>query len=515
MKGRRFLAGIVGLAMLTSAFSFGVFADENDEKYSIINNISKYESVVVDDSGEVITSSEPGEAVHVRIYVENDVVLGEPEDKTGLVPELFVTAADSTSIEVDASRYKNFIFSFIMPAQDVTITAEYKPAIVPFELYQDVSIMVDGKSAYCAKPGETVTLIPPTLDGARSYDFEVTYRDDYSNHYEVPVTEENGCVTFTMPERFVVVTAIPRISGYQMLLTGAFELKYRVAVPEGYDPSSASITFEVGPWDNENDEYSSKRTNRINLSEETMDEYGTYWVTLTLNPLELGDTITATLAFGNREMKPRRITAMDYLNQVRANTNDESLISLVNRIQDYSAVLTKMATVEGGWKDDAVHDLVYQYSEEDDLLGALQDIDDVIEQTEKYAIKKENAAEAKIDDVKISLTMHSMNVVNIYVKPAEGTEIIDGYVQTVNILGSTYYQYDSKKLTPTELGDDIEFTIRTSDGEATVTASALSYVHVGLKNNRAASEGVRLMKNLALILYWQYYQAAVTYQAAH
>ena len=30
MKGRRILAGIVGVAMLTSAFSFGVFADENE-----------------------------------------------------------------------------------------------------------------------------------------------------------------------------------------------------------------------------------------------------------------------------------------------------------------------------------------------------------------------------------------------------------------------------------------------------------------------------------------------------
>lgn len=108
-----------------------------------------------------------------------------------------------------------------------------------------------------------------------------------------------------------------------------------------------------------------------------------------------------------------------------------------------------------------------------------------------------------------------MNVINLYVKPVDGVQILSTPVDTVEIDEETYYQFDSRYLKPTELGTPVDFEIETSSGTAIISVSAISYVHVGIVNHLNENDDLRRMvKNLTLALFYDYYQAAVAYQNA-
>ena len=539
MKGRRILAGIVGITMLTSAFSFGVFADNDEElgtntsgqesTYQITNAINwSYTSIELEDGTEV-TSAAAGTKVYVLVNMERDAVLGETGEQRGLVPVVHVTGADSTSIEVDDSEYRRYKFSFIMPDQDVTVTADFKLAIVPYKDGFTVKAFVNGEPAYCANQGDIVTVETAMVGNTNTtfYDYKVTTRDaNNSNEHPIEITQEDGYFTFVMPDNFVIITAMPKIVGYQLTLNGAFELNFCVTLPEDVDAKDAYMLFEVGPQ--EAGEYIESRKNQVRLSEQAKDENGTYWVTCTVNPLELADTITATLYYGNNSyLTSNEVTALQYLNRVYQNASeegDQELIDLVDALRDYAGILNRVNKVDGAWTDGRDHasfpptsGLEQLFISQSGWSQLMERTSDVCDATEGYAITKDGEAADKIADVKLSLTLHSMNVINVYVKPAEGTQILSTPVDTVTINGETYYQFDSPYLKPTELGTPIAFEIETTSGTATVYASAISYVHVGIKNNleKGKEDGMRFVKNVTLALFYEYYEAALAYQNTH
>ena len=252
MKGRRFLAGIVGLAMLTSAFSFGVFADngageeqgtstnEQETTYQITNAINwEATHICLEDQTE-ITSAAPGTTVYVRVFMDSESVPRTSGDKRALVPVVHVTGADGTEIGVDDSGYRNYTFAFMMPEQAVTITADFKPAIVPYKVDSSVSITVNGQPAYCADPGDIVTVTTAMLGKTSFYDYQVTTRDaDNTNEHPIEIKQEDGYFTFEMPDNLAIITAMPKIVGYQLTLNGAFELNFRVTLPEDVEAEDA------------------------------------------------------------------------------------------------------------------------------------------------------------------------------------------------------------------------------------------------------------------------------------
>ena len=535
MKGRRFLAGIVGLAMLTSAFSFGVFADNDagedqgsntsgqETTYQITNEIDwEYTSVYVE--GDIqVTSAAPGTKVYVAVNMEFDSVIGETGETKGLMPVVHVTGADGTEIGVDDSDYRNYTFTFMMPEQAVTITADFKPAIATYQEGYSLDISVNGKPAYCADPGEIVTVTTPMHGNATFYDYQVVTRDaDNTNEHPIDIIQQDGYFTFEMPDNLVIITAMPKIVGYQLTLNGAFELNFCVTLPENVEAKDAYVLFEVGP--KQGDEYTINRRNQVRLSEDDKDEYGAYWVTCTVNPLELADTITATLYSGNKPLiSPNQVTAHQYLNRVYQKAieeNNEALMSLLDSLMNYAGILYKLNAMDEGWTDGRTHTnfpptarLIEMLISESGTIQLLDKISNVCDETEVYGIQKDSVAEASIEDVKLSLTMRSMNAINVYVKPVDGVQILSTPVDTIEIDEETYYQFDSRYLKPTELGTPIAFEIETTSGTATIYVSAMSYVHVGIKKNLGQG-GTRFVKNLALALFYDYYQAAVAYQNA-
>ena len=536
MKGRRFLAGIVGLAMLTSAFSFGVFADNDagedqgsntsgqETTYQITNEIDwKYTSVELED-GTYVTSATPGTKIIVRVNLYSDAKIGGTNEKRGLAPVVHVTGEDGTPIGVDDSEYTTReVFSFMMPEQAVTITADFKPAIATYQEGYSLDISVNGKPAYCADPGEIVTVTTPMHGNATFYDYQVVTRDaDNTNEHPIDIIQQDGYFTFEMPDNLVIITAMPKIVGYQLTLNGAFELNFCVTLPENVEAKDAYVLFEVGP--KQGDEYTINRRNQVRLSEDDKDEYGAYWVTCTVNPLELADTITATLYSGNKPLiSPNQVTARQYLNRVYQKAieeNNEALMTLLDSLMNYAGILYKLNTMDEGWSDGRTHTnfpptarFIEMFDSESGMNQLSDKISNVCDATEGYGIQKDSVAEASIEDVKLSLTMRSMNAINVYVKPVDGVQILSTPVDTIEIGGETYYQFDSRYLKPTELGTPIAFEIETNSGTATIYVSAMSYVHVGIKKNLGQG-GTRFVKNLALALFYEYYQAAVAYQNA-
>ena len=271
------------------------------------------------------------------------------------------------------------------------------------------------------------------------------------------------------------------------------------------------------------------RTKKVSLSEAFKEEDGTYWVTCSVNPLELADTITVTLYQGKyTQLASKKVSAMEYLLTVREkaiNNDDQELVELVDSLRDYAGILYKVTKFTGEWTDTLPHAEIYARPEfitafDNDMDSGFalmkSRISNVAVKTKDFGVEKTGPAADSIVDVKMSLTLHSMNVINLYVKPAEGTQILSTPVDTVVINGETYYQFDSPYLKPTELGTPIAFEIETTSGTVTIYASAISYVQVGIVHHLDENDNPRRMvKNLTLALFYEYYEAALAYQNTH
>jgi hypothetical protein len=111
-----------------------------------------------------------------------------------------------------------------------------------------------------------------------------------------------------------------------------------------------------------------------------------------------------------------------------------------------------------------------------------------------------------ISSVSIGLAITSKSELRVSVNLSSGVQMISTDCTTSTSGNATSYIFSVKNISPENLGENKVFTIQTSQGTATITAPALSYVR-SILNNSGTSEALKI----AMVAYYRYYLSVMNY----
>ena len=321
--------------------------------------------------------------------------------------------------------------------------------------------------------------------------FENHSRDDeyktesFSASY--PMSEDN----FTLSPSDLLN---PLFSKHTLLLSSEIGVCFRVTFPENFDPEGCRMDFVAADG----------RKGSMDFSEAEVIENSTdRYFTFDINALELAEKITATLHYGDNQTISNTYSAMDYIQTIQGATmlNNIKLFYLVDALQAYGYYLQ-----DSGWTDDKpshtrIPEPVLKLNKD-----SISQVKTKLTEYTEYNITKDYGTSG-ITDSKISLTLNAKTAINIFVKPGEGETILSEGYKTAAINNETYYQFSENGIGPKNLGKAYPISVKTDQGTATITASAMSYVNKLLTNGTLDDN-----KNLAMVAYFNYYWVAKDYK---
>ena len=297
-------------------------------------------------------------------------------------------------------------------------------------------------------------------------------------------------IIFIFPQKSTVIR--PRFDGHALRLSDEIGVVFGVDIPENLNVSNVRVDFES----------SDGRTLTVPFSEAVKDtsdpSVNRYLFTFFINSLEIEDTITATLYYGNDSSVEDTYCALDYIRAIQNNPDlyGEKNVAMVNALLDYGYYFQ-----HSGWKDNGTHNAVAEpakYLED-------EDVDDAFSGLEEYTLTKE-FGQSGIEDVRITLTLNSRTALKIYVKLADGVSMASGGYQMSTVNGDQYYVFTISNIGPRNLGKTYTLTLETNRGSATVSASAMYYVNALMNSYTLNAQQLRAMS-----AYYNYYMAAFNY----
>ena len=325
--------------------------------------------------------------------------------------------------------------------------------------------------------GETTTRPQdPTYEG---YAFLGWFTEESAFDFSTPITAD---LTLTAHWE-----AIPTISGHNLLLSSEIGVQFRVIFPDGFDTTGVYMDFAA----------SDGRTGTMQLAAaDPISGQNAYWFTFFVNALELADTVTATLHYGDGELVDD-FSAVRYIDAARqVHADKPKLIALINALQNYGYYMQ-----QSGWTDGKSHapiEMVFALSE--------ADVEAARSGVAAMEVVKE-LEDSGIADARFGLTLNAATVVNVFVLPGEGVSIVSpNPAGTQAIGGETYYRFDSVKIGAGNLGKVYTVSVTTDVGTAHVRVSAMSYVFAVL-NGTSFTQA----KQYAMAAYYNYYAAADAY----
>ena len=285
----------------------------------------------------------------------------------------------------------------------------------------------------------------------------------------------------------------PQFTSHRIVLTGEVGVQFKVTLPEGFDATGSSVSFEV----------SDGRTSTMDIDDATpVDGENAYWFTCYINALELADTIKATFNYGTDGAVTDTYSALTYISAIQAEYDDWSqLCNLVRDLRNYGHYLQL-----SGWTDGKEHAEIPLY--EGSVLGEadLEHTRTALSGGDLEIVKELEGS--GVEDVKFALTLNSQQVINFFVKLEEGVEIVnvEGGTQkgTQIIGGDTYYKFNTEEIKVLNMDTDYTLTVYTTEGIATITANALTYIHTVVKDGSTFS----LEKQYAMVAYYYYVSCA-------
>ncbi len=317
------------------------------------------------------------------------------------------------------------------------------------------------------------------------------------------IYQPGDCVALTGNTQLTAVYAdastTPSFKAHSLLLSGQIGVRFRVQYPDSVDPRTSYVDFKC----------SDGKTKRMNYSEAKIFEDGTTVFTFLINPLELADTVSATLHYGENGRIADVYSAMAYISAVMDDTtgkyDDEK--ELVNALWGYG-----YSFQFAGWSDGKSHAKIPVGGGESSYYEA--PIKSYINR-----FSKEGTENAGINDVMYSLTLTSDTALHFYISLDDGVTVssVDSATASgeVTISGKKYLKYSIKGIAPQNLNNLQKVMITTSLGTATLRACPMSYVYDVNFVIPMKEYDERNWKQSSLIQYYFYHRAALNYYNAH
>ncbi|MBP5631925.1 MAG: choice-of-anchor J domain-containing protein [Clostridia bacterium] len=297
-----------------------------------------------------------------------------------------------------------------------------------------------------------------------------------------------------LPEDVIIpALGMPQFTSHRIVLTGEVGVQFKVTLPESFDASDSSVSFKV----------SDGRTSTMDIDDATpVDGENAYWFTCYINALELADTIKATFNYGTDGAVTDTYSALTYISAIQAEYDDWSqLCNLVRDLRNYGHYLQL-----SGWTDGKEHAEIPLYEgsglSEEDLAYTRNFLAGY-----EFEVVKDIEGTG-VEDAKFALTLNSQQVINFFVKLAEGEEIVNfegGTLKgTQSIGGQTYYKFSTEEINVLSMFKDYTLTVETTSGTATITANAMTYIDTVVKEGTTFS----IEKQYAMVAYYYYVNTA-------
>ena len=266
--------------------------------------------------------------------------------------------------------------------------------------------------------------------------------------------------------------AKPQFAAYSMVLGGTLSVRFYVYLPDN-NSADYVMQFDVSGDTSLNSEDCKPGTS-IDSGDAKLYGYDCF-----INSAQMADKINAHLFKGTdtESIIDATYTAEDYLDTVSSNSTayKDYELDLIEAIRDYGHFVQPMLSDANGWEIG----VKYAYMDSDTKYSA-ESIDVVSGAVSNYKIVREPNSDIK--EVKYSLSLGANTTLNFYIYTADGytgsVAVDEGL--TLEKLSATQYRVRFPGIAAHQLGDTKSFTVTTTSGSFTVSASALCYVNTVL-----------------------------------
>ena len=235
-----------------------------------------------------------------------------------------------------------------------------------------------------------------------------------------------------------------------------------------------------------------------------------YGFTCYVTSAEMADTITAVYHYGDGQTLTKNYSVLKYINKIEENADsyDEKTLDLIHSIADYGHYVQPWLAANNNWtvgKDHIAMEMHFtdSYSYES------------VKKNVKPFKRILDLGGSDIQQITYSLSLNSATELNIFVQPKkeyDGEVIITIAKDDAPALYKAVKQSDNRyritipNISAHKLGDTFFITAATSNGTATCSVSALSYIYAILNSDSYDDTA----KN-AVSSFYNYYAATMNY----
>lgn len=277
----------------------------------------------------------------------------------------------------------------------------------------------------------------------------------------------------------------PSIIGHSITLSDQIGVNFYVYVPAEANMENAYMDFVLSSG--------RKISASWNEAKAMYQSYPAYSFTCPITPLEIADTITATLHFGEDGSATmiNRYSAQEYCEYVKEHSGDfhTSVLSLVQAIEDYGYYLSKSEWSDGKTNHNSIPETCATTYSASMMEQVRNDVNT------NYPFVKEVAN--GYEKVGFSLTLNNKTTMNLYFKLSFTPSSVSSRFKEVTLNGETWYLYQTNAFSPVSYNTKIDVW--------NAHCYPISYVGLILDGNYSNA------KKEAVMAYYYYCTAASTY----
>ena len=299
--------------------------------------------------------------------------------------------------------------------------------------------------------------------------------------------------------------AKPEFKTHSLLLSGQIGVNFYMDLPEisGVDYADTYMDFDIA-GDKSNPEQM--------YDPEFMNKKKTYYgFRCYIKSIQMADTISAVLHYGNNQTVTHEYSAKKYLDDSLAADIPDTERSLIEAIKDFGHYAQLYLSRVNGWSLGTAHEAIDCENEYSD-----SDIEAARQAADSNAIVKDVPEDSGIKRIGFSLNLDADTTINLYIYPEDGyTGPITAYIPGSTTNDAIYYsdrnryKAEINNIPAHRLAET--FTVKVvGKKEFDVKVSAFSYVYAALNDANAQADEINTVVSL-----YRYYTTNMDYRAAN